>query len=57
LEALYIRGKSLKLTLGGHRLLKNHFNALETFLFVLQLATKDVVAQFTVAACLVSQIV
>jgi hypothetical protein len=43
--------------LSGHGLLKNHFDALQTLLLVLELTTKDVIAELAVAAGLVSQVI
>ena len=43
--------------MSGHGLLKNHFDALQTLLLVLELTTEDVVAELAVAAGLVSQVI
>ena len=37
--------------------MKDHFNSLETFLLILKLTAKDVVAKFTITSGLVSQVI
>lgn len=56
LQSLDIGSEAFKLTLGCHRLLQKHLNALETFLLVVELASDNFVAHIAVLACLLSQI-
>jgi hypothetical protein len=56
-EAFHIRGKALKLSLGGLGLLKKHFDSLETLTLVIEFTANNIVTNLAVLSGFISQVV
>lgn len=56
-EAGHFRCEPLEFGLGGNRFLEQHLDALEAFLFVVELAPDHIIADFAVLSRLVAQVV